>query len=72
MDDQKARIQLCQNLINAREKAKLTRKQVALKAGLNYSYYCKIENNKAEPRFTRLVNIAKVLGISRDELFKNC
>jgi len=50
-------------LREAREKARLTQAEVADKAGINVSYYAKIERGEINTSIEKLHSIAKVLKI---------
>ena len=47
----------------AREKAGLTQAEVAKKAGINVSYYAKIERGEVNTSFDKIYAISKVLKI---------
>lgn len=63
---------LCNNITRLRKQAGLTKQQVAQRVGINYSNYCRIENNKVEPRLTTVIFIAEAIGAKWEELLKNC
>ncbi|SFV86690.1 transcriptional regulator, XRE-family [hydrothermal vent metagenome] len=47
---------------------KLTQQQVADRIGMQQSAYARIENNKALPKQSTLINIAQGLGVSLEQL----
>lgn len=73
MDFKESRAQLSKNITKFRLAAGLTKAQVARKAGISYSCYCKIENNVTQdPYITKLARIAEALNITYSVFFKDC
>lgn len=73
MEFKKSRAQLSKNITKFRLAAGLTKAQVARKAGISYSCYCKIENNiTRDPYITKLIRIADALNITYSVFFKDC
>lgn len=56
-----------ESAIKAREKANLTRKQLAEEAGYDYMTLYYFEEGLRFPRITTIIDFADVLGISLDE-----
>jgi len=56
---------------DARKKAKLTQKEVAQKIGVTSRAYQHYETGRREPRVVHAIRLAKTLGTSVEELFKN-
>ena len=57
------RKQIGEKIRNAREKLRLTQKQVAKQAGVNPSYYAQIERGEVNPSIDKLQDIAEILKI---------
>lgn len=53
-----------------RSEAELTRKELAERAGISYSYLTEIESEKKKPSGETLYKIAQALGIRSSELFE--
>ena len=60
-----------QLLRKARNNTKLTQQQVADKLGITKSTYCGYETGKRQPDPRRIKEIAKVLGVSPNDFFKD-
>jgi DNA-binding XRE family transcriptional regulator len=57
------------SLIKAwREYLKLTQSELAAKAGMKQSALARLENNTVNPRKSTLLNLAKAMGISVEQL----
>lgn len=72
MDSEEGLRLVISNIKKIRQEHGLTKRQVAERVGLNYSNYCRIENNKVNPRFTTVVHIAESLDVNLGEIFKGC
>jgi len=59
---------LITNIKKLRQKLGLTQKELAEKAGLSVSYLTDIENGRERPAIKTLARIAKVLGVSINDL----
>lgn len=53
-----------------REKSGASQEKFALDAGIDRSYYGKIERNQANPTLRQLIAISRELGIPLEKLFK--
>ncbi|WP_343701630.1 helix-turn-helix transcriptional regulator [Chitinophaga sp.] len=70
MEDSKEILkQLGANIKAIREKKNLTQLDIEVKAGVYASDLSKIENGNTNPSFTKLVRLAKVLGVQLNELY---
>jgi transcriptional regulator with XRE-family HTH domain len=54
-----------------RERKELSQKEVALSCKMDTGNYSRIENDKTDPAFSSVEKIAKALGITLDELFRD-
>ncbi len=61
---------LGQNLKKIRTKKDITQTQLAETLGVDKSFVSNIENGKTNPTLSTITNLAKVLGISTNELLK--
>ena len=57
-----------ENLTMAREKAHLTRKEMAKKLNISVTAYANYEYGEREPKFNTLIQIANILCVSTDDL----
>ncbi len=53
-----------------REKSGASQERFALDAGIDRSYYGKIERNQANPTLRQLIAISRELGVPLEKLFK--
>lgn len=71
MDDEQKLKLVIGNIKRIRHMRGLSKKQVAGRVGLDYSNYCKLENNKIKnPKLTTLLLIAESLGVYWEEIFR--
>ncbi len=64
-----SQVQFGKNLRVARDKTKLTQKQVADKAGVHVNYYARIERGEENPSYEALEKIIKALRIKSSQVF---
>lgn len=64
----KLREEVGRNLERARKKKGLTQIEVAVEAGLNPSYYGKIERGLVNPSLEKLYKIIKSLGVRSSDI----
>lgn len=62
-------IKLGANIKAIRESKNLTQLDIEVKAGIYTSDLSNIENGNTNPSFTKLVRLAKVLGIQLNDLY---
>lgn len=65
----KARKELGEKLLQARQAVKLTQAQVAEAADLHVNFYARVERGEENPSFEKLQSIMKVLKIKSLDLF---
>lgn len=71
MEYEEVRRIVSRNISKHRRKAGLSKKQVAQRTGINYSKYCRIENNKTyAPKLTTLILIAEALGMKYEQIIE--
>lgn len=58
------------NLKKIRIKKDITQSEIAKKLGVDRSFVSNIENAKTNPTLSTITNLAKVLGVSTNELLK--
>jgi transcriptional regulator with XRE-family HTH domain len=58
------------NLKKIRVKKNITQSEIAKKLGVDRSFVSNIENAKNNPTLSTITNLAKVLGVSANELLK--
>lgn len=58
------------NLKKIRVKKNITQSEIAKKLGVDRSFVSNIENAKTNPTLSTITNLAKVLGVSANELLK--
>jgi transcriptional regulator with XRE-family HTH domain len=58
------------NLKKIRVKKNITQSESAKKLGVDRSFVSNIENAKTNPTLSTITNLAKVLGVSTNELLK--
>jgi transcriptional regulator with XRE-family HTH domain len=63
VNNDKAQKQFGEKLKNIREKAGLTQADIAMKAGINVSYYARIERGEINPSLAKIQSIMKALHI---------
>ncbi len=63
-----SQIQFGKNLRIARDKTKLTQKQVADKASIHVNYYARIERGEENPSYEAIEKIIKALKIKAAEV----
>jgi len=61
---------LGENIKRIRTKKNITQVEIAKKLGVNRSFVSNLENAKTNPTLSTITNLAKVLGISTNELLK--
>lgn len=61
---------LGENLKKIRIKKNITQIEIAKTLGVNRSFVSNIENGKNNPTLSTIANLAKVLGVSTNELLK--
>lgn len=64
----KLRQEVGKNIKNVREKRKLKQVQVAVDAGVNPSYYSKIERGEVNPSLEKLFRITKSLKVKSSDI----
>ncbi len=67
-DNEKQRQKLGKILLDAREVAKLTQKQVAEASGVHTNFYARVERGEENPSFEKLQSIMQVLKIKSIDL----
>lgn len=65
----KARKELGEKFLSARQKAKLTQQQVADAADVHVNFYARVERGLENPSFEKMQGIMRVLGIKSLDLF---
>lgn len=63
------REEIGKNIKKAREKKKLKQVDVAVDAGINTSYYGKIERGLVNPSIEKLYRIIRALGLDSSDIF---
>lgn len=63
VNNEKAQKQFGEKLKNIREEAGLTQADIAMKAGINVSYYARIERGEINPSLAKIQSIMKALHI---------
>lgn len=67
--DKESLITFGTNLCAERHRKKLSQEELAAKAGLQMQQISKIENGKADFKFTTLIRLMKALNVKFDQLF---
>lgn len=68
MEDKEVKRRIAENIRMARAKKKLSQEEVAEYSGISTKYMNLIENEKANPSITIIVNICEVLEIDFNKL----
>lgn len=65
---EKIKKEIGKNIKRARENRKLNQIEVAVEAGVNPSYYSKIERGEVNPSIDKIYKVIKALRIRSDEI----